>query len=124
MSQKRVLSIGQCDYDHRYIVGLISQHFEAEVVPAVTAEEAWTHLRQESFHLVMVNRIFDGSGDSGQLFIQQLKADPDLGGLPVMLVSNHDDAQQQAMAAGAVRGFGKGALADAATLELLHPYLA
>jgi DNA-binding NtrC family response regulator len=39
MSTKRVLSIGQCDYDHGNIARKLRQHFGAEVVPAATAEE-------------------------------------------------------------------------------------
>jgi hypothetical protein len=43
--------------------------------------------------------------------------------MPVMLVSNFEDAQQQAIKAGAERGFGKGALTAASTEELLKTHL-
>ena len=35
------------------------------------------------------------------------KADPDAAGVPVMLVTNYPEHQDAAIAAGAIRGFGK-----------------
>ena len=40
-----------------------------------------------------------------------------------MMVSNYADAQDKAVADGAVSGFGKAALDDPATVELLGTYL-
>lgn len=123
MPTKRVLSIGQCGYDHGNIARLLRQHFDAEVVPAATAEEGFDHLRRGVFHLVLINRILDLDGADGQEIIQQLMTGNELGLPPVMLVSNYDEAQERAVAAGAVRGFGKASLTDATTLDLLREYL-
>jgi two-component system chemotaxis response regulator CheY len=123
MSAKRVLSIGQCGADHYSISTMLQRHFGAEVVAAHDADEARTLLRDDSYALVLVNRILDADGSSGIDLIGQLKADKDLGPVPVMLVSNHDDAQQQAVGKGALRGFGKSSLGHPRTLDRLRAIL-
>lgn len=67
---------------------------------------AW-ELRQGAYDLVLVNRVLDEDSSSGLDLIRQLKADPALARIPVLLVSNYVDAQAQAVALGALRGFGK-----------------
>ena len=99
------------------------KHFGAEVVGADDGEEAVALLRREPFALVLVNRILDADGSSGLEVLRQIKADEQLAAVPVMLVSNYEDAQRQAESAGAVRGFGKGALGHPGMLALVRPYL-
>jgi CheY-like chemotaxis protein len=123
MTTRRVLSVGQCDPDHGNIRRALQSAFAAEVTGCASAGEALEHLRGGGFDLVLVNRIFDIDGDSGLDLIRRLKADPELQAVPVMLVSNFEDAQAQAVAAGAAPGFGKSALHAAPTLERLRPYL-
>ena len=41
----------------------------------------------------------------------------------MMLISNYDDAQQAAVEAGAIRGFGKSSLQDSDTTTLLQRVL-
>jgi two-component system chemotaxis response regulator CheY len=110
MSVRRVLSVGQCGPDHGSISRTLSQAFGVEVVAADTATEALEQLRQQSFALVLVNRVFDWDGSSGLDLIRQVKNDPETSQVPVMLVSNLADAQQQAIGAGALPGFGKASL--------------
>jgi len=43
--------------------------------------------------------------------------------VPVMLVSNYQEAQQQAVGAGAVPGFGKDSLGRPSMIALLKPFL-
>jgi CheY-like chemotaxis protein len=121
---KRVLSVGQCVADHGSISRVLQSTFGAEVISANTAADAMTRLKQEAFDLVLVNRIFDLDGDSGIDLIRQLKADKETGGVPVVLVSNYQDAQAQAIAAGAQPGFGKASLRTPETTDLLRGYLA
>src|SRR5437762_11331615 len=109
MSMQRVLSIGQCGADHAGIAMAIRRHFEAEVVPARTADEALAELRQGTFALVLVNRTLDADGSSGIDVVSRLKNEEGLE-VPVMLVSNYEDSQREAVEAGAVPGFGKAAL--------------
>src|SRR5947208_2898845 len=107
MVAKRVLSVGQCMADHGSISRTLHRSFGAEVVAAHTADEALERLRHDTFALVLVNRVLDADGSSGLDLISRVKADEGLRPVPVMLVSNYQDAQGQAVAAGAEPGFGK-----------------
>ena len=85
-----------------------------EVVEADTAADALQRLHQEAFDLVLVNRVFDADSDSGIDFIRKVKADESQSKTPVLLVSNYEDAQAQAVEAGAGAGIRQGVAAIAA----------
>jgi two-component system chemotaxis response regulator CheY len=123
MSATRILSLGQCGADHYGIALMMRTNFDAEVVGAETGREALDLLRQGGFRLVLVNRVLDADGSSGLSFIEQLKADEKLRDVPVMLVSNYEDAQRQAVALGALPGFGKSALGQPQTVDRLRKAL-
>jgi len=123
MPGKHVLSVGQCCADHGALAHTLERHFQAEVVSVATADEALAELRQRPFDLVLVNRVFDADGSAGLDLVEQIKADTKLRELPVMLVSNYEDAQRQATAKGALPGFGKAALGQAPMLARLEPHL-
>jgi DNA-binding response OmpR family regulator len=123
MAAKRVLSVGQCLTDHSQIARTFRQAFGADVLPVDTAAEALHKLRLDRFDLVVVNRVFDLDGASGVDFIRQLKQGKDLAGVPVMLVSNYDEAQASAVVAGAAPGFGKAALGRPEMLARVSPFL-
>ena len=93
-------------------------------VEAVRTEDALALLRQQPFDLVLVNRVLDADGTSGQQLIDKIKADEKLKGVPVMLVSNYDNYQKDAVKAGALPGFGKATLGSPATVARLKKYLA
>ncbi len=97
--------------------------FDVRVRGAVARDDALEALRSEPFDLVLVNRIIDGDGSSGLDLIRAIKADPELAEVPVMLVSNYGDAQADAVAIGALRGFGKVELRDPATRDRLAEVL-
>lgn len=119
MAQPRVLSLGQCWPDQRRVAQQLMAGFRVEVVAGSTVEEARSLLRSQAFDLVLVNRIFDLDGSSGLGFIRSLKEDPSLASVPVMLVSNLKEAQAEAIAAGALPGFGKAELDAPQTRERL-----
>ncbi len=125
MPSARVLSVGQCSFDHGTISRTLEHAFDVRVQGAVASDDALKTLRGEPFDLVLVNRILDRDGSSGLDVIRAIKADPELAELPVMLVSNYGDAQADAVAIGALRGFGKVELRDPATrdriAEVLNP---
>lgn len=123
MTGKRVLSVGQCGADHGSLTQLLHGQFSAEVVPVATGREAVERLRREAFALVLVNRVFDANGESGLDLIRQVKADPDLEDVQIMLVSNYAETQEEAQSAGAAPGFGKAQLRERQTTELLRPFL-
>jgi two-component system chemotaxis response regulator CheY len=120
---KSVLAIGNCSYDHGNLAAAIREHFDAHVTAASQPEEALEMLAEGPFDLVLVNRILSSDGSSGVDLIRRLKADARLAGLPVMLVSNFSDAQQQAVAVGAEPGFGKKALDSPETIAKLKAHL-
>lgn len=120
---RRVLSIGQCDTDDRNLGRAMAAHFDVTLDSAATEVEAVTCLREKSYALVLVNRIFDLSGASGLDFIRQLQAKSEYAATPVMLVSNFVEAQREAVTAGAVPGFGKADLNKPAMMEALRAYL-
>lgn len=121
-TKKRVLSVGQCGADHASIGWLLRGEFGAEVVAADSADSAVAELRNGKYDLVLVNRVFDRGG-SGLDFITRLKEGDEFKAVPVMLVSNYEDAQQQATARGALPGFGKSALNEPATQQRLAEVL-
>ena len=117
---RRVLSVGQCSFDHGNLSRVLRAELGAEVVPAATAEEALAAARRGGFALVLVNRVFDADGGSGLELIPRLKEAAEV---PVMLVSNFADAQEKAVEAGAVPGFGKATLSAPETLARLKEHL-
>ncbi|NQU23653.1 MAG: hypothetical protein HQ567_20410 [Candidatus Nealsonbacteria bacterium] len=121
---KKVLGVGNCSFDHGTIETLILANFDAVVVAVSLKDEALEKLRAGPFDLVLVNRRLANDASEGMALIEQIKADPQLAATPVMLLSNYDDAQQAAVAAGAEPGFGKAQLALPETLEKLGRILA
>ena len=93
------MSLGQCAADNYTISQFLVSSFDVQVTQADTAAEALDALRTSPADLVLVNRILDLDGDSGLDFISRLKSEPETSGIPVMLVSNLTDAQEQAVGA-------------------------
>jgi hypothetical protein len=122
-SMKHVLSVGQCGFDHGSISRFLHDHFDVEITPAPTASVATDLLRKQPFDLVLVNRQLDADGTEGLDFVQALKADPVLATKPVMLVTNFPEYDKQAVALGAVSGFGKAAIGLPDVVRRLEPFL-
>ncbi len=120
---KKVLDVGQCQMDHGSIRRLIEGNFDARVAQAHDAADALVQLGSGAFDLVLVNRQLDANGDDGLEIIKAIKSDPRWSSIPVMLVTNYPEYQQQAVAAGAEVGFGKNALGRAETSERLRKFL-
>jgi CheY-like chemotaxis protein len=120
---KRVLDVGQCVPDHAAIRRLIEGQFKAQVVQAHGLDDALAVLRSGSFDLVLINRKLDADYSDGIEIVRTIKADPELSRVPVMLVTNYPEHQQEAMTAGAEDGFGKAQLAEPATREKLQRFL-
>ena len=117
----RVLNVGQCVPDHMSISSYLRRQFGAEVVKVDSHTDAVEAAAAGDVDLVLVNRLYDADGSPG---LETVKAIADAGGPPVMLVSNFEEAQNDAVEAGAKPGFGKGDLGTAAAKEKLEPVLA
>lgn len=120
---KTVIDCGNCGPDHSAIRNLIQNHFDAVVEQTHGADDTLRRLKRGGVDLVVVNRKLDRDYSDGMEVIRQIKADESLREVPVMLVTNYPDQQQAAVAEGAVPGFGKLALSDPTTKELLTPFL-
>ncbi len=120
---KRVLDVGNCVPDHAAIRSLLEGTFGAEVVQTHTPEDTLAKLKGCNFDLVLINRKLDQDYSDGMDIITTIKADAALAQIPVMLITNYEDHQAAAVAAGAVPGFGKLSLRSTQTLERLGKYL-
>ena len=78
---------------------------------------------EKTYDLILINRLMDADGSPGMDILSTLKSDSATKDVPVMIVSNYADAQDAAVAAGAVKGFGKSALNADSTKEALAKYL-
>jgi CheY-like chemotaxis protein len=120
---KRVLDVGNCGPDHAAIRQLLETTFRAAVIQTHGLDDTLALLRRESIDLVLVNRKLDQDYSDGLAIIRAIKADPGLAAVPCMLITNHADHQEQAVAAGAVHGFGKKELRAPLTHERLAAVL-
>lgn len=120
---KTVVDCGNCGPDFHSIRQFVTSHFDAVVVQTHNVDETLEVLRRRDVALVTVNRKLDRDYSDGMEVVKVIKADEEVGTIPVMLVTNYEEHQQSAMRAGCVRGFGKIALRDPSTADLLAPYL-
>jgi CheY-like chemotaxis protein len=120
---KTLLDCGNCGPDFNSIRQMVKSKFGASVVQTHGAEDTLAMLREKKIDLVTVNRKLDRDYTDGLDVIKAIKADPEVGSVPVMLVTNYDEHQETAIEAGCVRGFGKLSIAEEATRLLLEPFL-
>ncbi len=122
MSQKTVLSVGQCRPDSAAISQYMKSHFGATVLTADLPNEALAVLMESPVDLVLINRLLDMDSSDGLAILTQIRASskPDI---PVMLVSNYPEWQEKAVQMGAVYGFGKAQLNQPETRERLAAIL-
>jgi CheY-like chemotaxis protein len=105
---KRVLDVGQCGPDHAAIRRFFAAHFnDVQIEQAAGCDDTLALLRRGHFDLVLVNRKLDEDYSDGIVILRAIKADPAIAAVPVMIVTNFPEHQDAAVAAGAVRGFGK-----------------
>ncbi len=119
----KILDVGQCDADNYRISEVLTDHFDVEMARACSHEQAIDLASQTAFDLILINRLYDRDGSEGLKTLKALKSNDLTANIPVMLVSNFPDAQNAALEAGAVPGFGKASLANPSTIELLSQYL-
>lgn len=120
---KRVLDVGNCAFDHSSIQRMIETSFDAVVLQAHAEEDAFSALLSDKIDLVLVNRRLNRDGADGLEIVKRIKESAELAAIPVMLVTNYPEYQEQAVAAGAELGFGKGDLGTPDTIEKLKRIL-
>ncbi len=122
--KRKILDVGQCNADNSRISQLLNQNFDVEILRAHSHAEAVQLAVETKFDLVLINRLLDADGAPGMAILQELKGNEATSDIPVIVVSNFTETQEQAVAAGAVSGFGKAALDEESTLQILSNYLA
>lgn len=122
LDSRTVILVGHCGPDMHMLkaaVARVAPDVRIVVVNNQTALDK--HVSADS--LLLINRLLDGgfSARSGIGLIEQLAGSHDPPAM--MLISNFEDAQEQATAAGARRGFGKAQLYHEATAAILKEAL-
>lgn len=121
MSELNVLHAGNCGPDSSALESLLKALGVTQISSAESAAEVAQLLQAQAFRLVLLNRVFDSTGELALDVLQQLPADKRGN---CMLISNYPDAHQAAVALGARPGFGKQQLRDPKTRALLQAALA
>lgn len=118
-----VLLVGHCLPDSFGLTRLVHKASPSADVTRVNKEAQLAESAPQA-SLLLVNRELDGRfrQSLGVDLIAALRAD----GVetPIMLISNYDDAQEAAVAAGAMVGFGKRAVRDPETVDRIRAALA
>jgi response regulator RpfG family c-di-GMP phosphodiesterase len=118
-AERIVVDLGQCDPDHASIKRVV-ESLGVSVVRAHTKGDVERYLAEANVALVLVNRVLDIDGSDGMAIIKDLAGSQSS---PVMLVSNYPEYQDQAVQIGARPGFGKSALREPHTLEVIRKAL-
>ena len=121
MSLKKVVLVGHCGADTGTLEYAVSQ-----AAPGVAIDSAHTAAELKDIKgdaLLLVNRVLDGSFETGSGVDLIAKLAKRADAPAMMLISNYPDAQEQAVKAGARPGFGKANAFDKATAELIRKTL-
>ncbi len=116
----KIVLVGHCGADQYALTQAVERALGDDVAieSANTADELGRAVSAEA--LLLVNRQLDGRFDTGSGIELIRGLAGDAGGSVMMLISNYPEAQDEAVAAGAMQGFGKSNLSDAATAQLLR----
>lgn len=120
---KRVLDVGNCVPDHAAMRRLLEGRYHAEVHQAHAADDTLAALRSQPFDLVLINRKLDIDYSDGIEILRQIKSDEQLRQVPVMLITNYPEHQEEAVQLGAEYGFGKLEFQKPTTHERLARFL-
>jgi CheY-like chemotaxis protein len=123
MANKVVLDVGNCGPDHASISAMLRKYFDVEILRADQLSDTLSILANQHVDLVLINRKLDIDYSDGIDILHVLKQSESYRDIPVMLITNYAEHQQQAVAAGAVLGFGKLELTNPETLERLQAIL-
>ena len=114
---KTIMSVGQCDPDHFMIAKFLNSNFECNIIRINSTDEAIDALLNLSVDYVLINRKLDIDYTDGILLIEKMKNDSRLKDIPVSIISNYPEFQEEAVKFGAIRGFGKAELSLTKTKE-------
>ena len=96
---------------------MLRKHFDVEILRSDQWSDTLAILERQPVDLILINRKLDIDYSDGMEILRELKSNPELSQIPVMLVTNFPEYQAAAVAAGAVPGFGKDDLNQPQTVE-------
>ena len=120
---KKIVLVGHCGPDSSFLrMAVSSADRSLKVLMADDADELNQHL-QQGVDLLLLNRELGWGFDQteGVEIVRQLL--PRHPGVKMMLISNYPDAQAEALAAGAVPGFGKREIGSPRVAQLIRSAL-
>ncbi|HEY1683903.1 MAG TPA: response regulator [Tepidisphaeraceae bacterium] len=119
-TSRRVLLVGHCGPDSSYLRISVSSALPGGQVSFANDDSEFQAALRNPPDLILINRVLDGmfSMESGVELIRFLrKSYPQI---KTMLVSNYPEAQEEAIAAGALPGFGKRQLGSKEMIKMLR----
>lgn len=121
---KRVVLVGHCGPDSSYLTMAVRSALKDAQVTAADSEAELEGELSAGANLLLLNRVLDYgfATNSGVELLQILKQKHP--NLKAMLVSNYADAQEAAVKAGALPGFGKRDIGSAKVKEMLQGAMA
>ena len=123
MSKKSILDVGNCGPDHSALGSMLRKHFDVELLKADQLSDTLALLERQSVDLILINRKLDIDYSDGIEILRYLKSNSNYASIPVMLITNYPEHQQQAMELGAELGFGKLELNKPETHQKLAKFL-
>ncbi|MDG1510146.1 MAG: hypothetical protein P8R31_00515 [Mariniblastus sp.] len=120
---QKLLIVGQCDFDFQRISFVLSKIYNIEIHRADLFDDAIQSALDQPYDLILINRLMDLDRSEGMAILHELKSNPQTESTPAMIISDYQEAQDAAVAAGANPGFGKATLDTPKTYELLSNFL-
>ncbi len=120
---QKLLIVGQCDFDYQRISFVVKKNYNIEIHRADLFDDAIQSALDTQYDLIMINRLLDIDRSEGMAVLHELKSNPQTEHTPVMIISDYQEAQEAAVAAGASLGFGKATLDTPQTFALLSNFL-
>ena len=119
----QVALVGHCGPDSSYLRMAVSKAFRDAKVVAADDDSELKQLLADGVDLLLFNRILDYGfrSDEGVDVIRELRAA--YPNVKMMLVSNYEDAQEAAVQAGALPGFGKREIGTPRVTQMLREAL-
>ncbi|MDA7880616.1 hypothetical protein N9B31_10295 [Mariniblastus sp.] len=120
---QKLLIVGQCDFDYQRISFVVKKNYNIEIHRADLFDDAIQSALDTQYDLIMINRLLDIDRSEGMAVLHELKSNPQTEHTPAMIISDYQEAQDAAVAAGASLGFGKATLDTPQTFALLCNFL-
>ncbi len=115
-----VLLVGNCGPDTFALESLLKEIGVGKTAVAESADEVETALARQAYKLILLNRVFDATGELALEILAKLSPQQRQN---CMLISNYSDAHETAVQMGALSGFGKRQLREPQTRTLIEAAL-